>query len=486
MLAGMPRFLGPVLVVACVSTFVGCRSDTGSRRAAGGSLPDRSPPNVVIVFTDDQGYGDLSCYGNPTIHTPHLDRMAGDGSRFTQFYVASPVCSPSRAALLTGCYPKRVGMERHVIFPGYDYGLHPDEVTLADLLRERGYATGMFGKWHLGHRPGLLPCDQGFDTFFGVPYSNDMSRFQRPADTKYGFHLPLMRDREVIEWEPDQRLLTRRYTEEAVRFIDAHHREPFFVYLPHSMPHIPIYASEPFDGRSPRGLYGDVIEEIDWSVGQLLEALERNGVANNTLVIFSSDNGPWLQFKEKGGSAGPLRGGKGTNREGGQRVPFVVRWPEVVPAGGVCREVVTALDILPTIAALTGAGLPVDRPIDGRDRSALLRGDPGPAGERLEDPFLYYTSQGELAGIRRGPWKLLLEPGELYQLETDLGEERNVAEQHAELVESLRQQALLLDEAITRQARPVLHVEELLFDPARPLLPDGTPFDSRGMLRIRQ
>ena len=294
----------PILLT--LLAILGCQAVPTARDAS-------RPPNIVLVFTDDQGYGDLSCYGHPTIHTPHVDALAAGGTKLTQFYVASPVCSPSRAALLTGCYPKRVGMHKHVIFPDYDYGLHTDEVTLADLLRGEGYATGCFGKWHLGHRPGLLPTDQGFDVFAGVPYSNDMAQIHRGPDTKYKYRFPWMEQSEVVEWEPDQRLLTRRATEAAVDFIDAHAEEPFFVYVPHSMPHIPLYASAEFEGNSPRGLYGDVIEEIDWSVGQLAAALERHGLTNDTLFLFTTDNGPWLPFKRDGGSAGLL-----SRREGQQ------------------------------------------------------------------------------------------------------------------------------------------------------------------------
>lgn len=435
-------------------------------RSEGGVSAGEAPPNLVVVFTDDQGWGDLSCQGHPTIDTPHIDALARNGLRLTQFYVASPVCSPSRAALLTGCYPKRVGMHKHVIFPQYDYGLHTDEVTIADLLRAKGYATGCFGKWHLGHRPGLMPTDQGFDTFYGVPYSNDMTQFHRKADTKYEYRLPLLRDSEVIEWEPDQHLLTRRYAEEAVAFIEANRERPFFVYLPHSMPHIPIYASETFEGTSARGLYGDVIEEIDWSVGEIVAALERNDLLENTLIVFASDNGPWLSFKEDGGTAGPLRGGKGTNWEGGQRVPFVAHWPSGIRPGRTSDQVMTAMDLLPTVAALVGAELPTDRVIDGRDASALLLGD---EERRLpEQPFLYYTSQGELAGIRLGPWKLMLEQGELYQLEHDISEKWNRAERYPERVEALRALAIELDEEVSANARPVRVVEELLFDPKRP------------------
>ena len=443
-------------VLACTA------SNAHSGASSAGEQEDR-PPNVVIMFTDDQGYGDLSCFGNPTIHTPHIDRMAAEGMKLTQFYVASPVCSPSRAALLTGCYPKRVSMHEHVIFPAYDYGLHVDEVTIADMLSEHGYATGCFGKWHLGHREGLLPTDQGFDVFFGVPYSNDMSQFHRKPGNNYKHSLPLMRQKDIIEWEPDQRLLTRRCTEEAVAFIDRHADEPFFVYVPHSMPHIPIYASEDFEGRSPRGLYGDVIEEIDWSVGELRSALERNGVADDTILIFTTDNGPWLPFKAHGGSAGPLAGGKGSNQEGGQRVPFVAWSPGRIPPGTVCREVATTMDLLPTIATMTGADIPRDRVIDGHDITPLLTGVPG--GVSPTEAFLYYTARGKLAGIRRGKWKLLLEPGTLFDLEVDISEQWNRAEQHPDLVEELRTEAIDLDQKISMEARPVLKVAEPLWDP---------------------
>jgi len=426
---------------------------------------DAPPPNIVVIFTDDQGYGDLSCFGHPTIHTPHLDALAANGMKLTQCYVASPVCSPSRAALLTGCYPIRVGMHRHVLFPMTDYGLHTDEVTLADMLSDHGYATGMFGKWHLGHRPGLMPTDQGFDTYYGVPYSNDMSAVHRRPGHNYQFRLPLMRGNEVLEWEPDQRVLTRDCTQEAVAFIEENKDGPFFVYLPHSMPHIPLYASDDFEGTSPRGLYGDVIEEIDWSVGQIVATLEAHGLAENTLVFFTSDNGPWLPFKLDGGSAGLLRGGKGSNWEGGQRVPAIIAMPGTIPPGSVCREVVTTMDLLPTIAALTGATLS-DRRIDGHDITPLLTGEDGATSPT--DAFLYYTSRGDLAGIRQGPWKLLLQSGELYHLDHDPSEQYNLANQNADRIAELRELATQMDAEITEHARPTRVVEELLFDPRLP------------------
>ena len=440
-------------------------------------------PNVVIFFTDDQGYGDLSCFGHPTIHTPHVDRLAREGAKLTQFYVPSPVCSPSRAALLTGCYPKRIGMHEHVVFPEDNDGLHPDEVTLAELLREEGYATGIFGKWHLGHRQGLLPPDQGFDEFFGVPYSNDMSQFHRKPGAKYALHLPLMRGAEVIEWEPEQPTLSRDCTDAALEFLERVHEQPFFLYVPFSMPHIPIYASEEFRGRSPRGLYGDVIEEIDHSVGRVLDRLDALDVAENTIVVFTSDNGPWLPFKKNGGTAASLRDGKGTNWEGGQRVPCVVRWPAEIPASTVRRELLTSMDLAPTIAKLAGAVLPEDREIDGLDIRAVLRGDAGAAAPLAGRPFVYYTAHGRLAGIRRGPWKLMLydsqskeEVTRLYDVEIDISEEWDRAEQHPDRVADLRELALRLDGEITANARPKGQSEPLVFDPRHPVNPDGTPF----------
>jgi arylsulfatase A-like enzyme len=431
------------------------------------------PPNVVIMFTDDQGYGDLGCYGHPTIRTPNIDRLAAEGARLTQFYVPSPVCSPSRAALLTGCYPKRVGMHEHVIFPTYAHGLHPDEDTIADVLSRKGYATGCFGKWHLGHRDGLLPTDQGFDVFVGIPYSNDMSQFHRPEGSKYTHSLPFLHDKEIVEWEPDQRLLTRRCTEATVDFIEANADRPFFAYVPHAMPHIPLYASEDFEGTSRRGLYGDVIEEIDWSMGEILAALEGQGILDDTIVIFATDNGPWLPYKQDGGSAGPLAGGKGGNKEGGQRVPCLIRHPQGIPAGLVVREVATSMDLLPTIGAWTGVELDSERAIDGHDITALLGGERDAASPT--EAFLYYTAHGRLAGIRQGRWKLMLESGSLHDLEVDVAEKWNLAKKHPEVVERLRREAAELDAAITSGARPVLEVPEPLWDPAIVVRPEPGP-----------
>lgn len=426
-----------------------------------------APPNVVIFFTDDQGFGDLGCYGHPTIATPNIDGLARTGVRLTQFYVASPVCSPSRAALLTGCYPKRIGMERHVVFPADRWGLHPDEETLAELLRARGYTTGCFGKWHLGHCEGLLPTDQGFDRFAGVPYSNDMAQFHRKPGTKYGFRLPWMEGDEVTEWEPDQALLTRRQTDAALEFLEEHADGPFLLYVPYSMPHIPIYASGDFAGRSRRGLYGDVIEEIDANVGRVVDALEAAGLRDDTVVIFTSDNGPWLPYGVQGGSAGLLRGGKGTNWEGGQRVPFVISWPARLPAGTTVRTPLNTTDLVPTLAGWTGAALP-EREIDGVDAGPVIEGDRAAAAALEARPFVYYTSRGALAGVRRGNWKLRLPEAQLFDVEVDVSETKDVAEGHPEVVAELRELALRLDEQVTAGVRPRLEGAPPVFDPERP------------------
>ncbi|MDZ7619401.1 MAG: sulfatase, partial [Patescibacteria group bacterium] len=414
-------------------------------------------PNFVVIFCDDLGWGDLGCFGNPTIRTPHLDRMAAEGQKWTQFYVADPVCTPSRAGLMTGRYPIRNGMtsgKRVVLFPNSGGGLPPEEITLAELLKQKDYATGLFGKWHLGHLPRYLPTAQGFDTYFGIPYSNDMDKSDGPnyrtevvADPGYypeieHYNVPLMRDEAVIERPADQNTITRRYTEEAVAFIHANKDRPFFVYLPHSMPHIPLFASQPFRGKSVRGLYGDVIEEIDWSVGQVLDTLRELKLDTNTLVVFTSDNGPWLAFQTHGGSAGPLRAGKGTTFEGGQRVPTIFWWPETVRPR-VVTDLGSTLDLMATFAALTGTSLPEDRKLDSYDLSPVLLDN----GKSPRQDFYYWT-RGELHAVRSGPWKLHVkmrepvnygravtpEQPELYHVERDISEAYNVAGQHPEIV----------------------------------------------------
>ena len=412
--------------------------------------PIAAAPNFVIIFCDDLGYGDLGCYGNPTIRTPRLDQMAAEGMRFTQFYSAAPVCTPSRAALLTGRLPIRSGMasdERRVLFPDSSGGLPAEEVTLAEALKAQGYATACVGKWHLGHLPQFLPTRNGFDSYFGIPYSNDML----PSAAKPHYQkLPLMRDEEVVETEPDQATLTERYTEEALALVDRWTadgaKKPFFLYLAHTMPHVPLYASEKFAGKSPRGLYGDVVETIDWSTGEILRTLREQGLAESTLVVFSSDNGPWRTQGPRGGSAGLLRGGKGSTFEGGVREPGIFWWPGKIKPS-VTTALGSTLDLLPTLLMLAGAELPKDRPLDGFDLGPVLFD--GAAGPR--DTFFYYRD-AEATAVRRGPWKLhvktqagygqakpdLHDPPLLYQLDQDPGEEYNVASQHKEIVAELK------------------------------------------------
>ncbi len=365
------------------------------------------PPNVVIIFADDLGYGDLGCYGHPSIRTPNLDRMAADGLRFTDFYSAAEVCTPSRAALLTGRYPLRSGMagKRRVLFPNSKGGLPKDEITIADALKTKGYATAHIGKWHLGIHEGGRPQDQGFDFTLGIPYSNDMDGRQGrgpsgsatpPAD---GWNVPLIRNGEIIERPVDQTTITKRYTEAAVGFIREKRAQPFFLYLAHTMPHVPLFASPDFKGRSLRGIYGDTVEEVDWSVGQVLEALRAAGLAENTLVVFTSDNGPWLTQGAQGGSAGLLREGKGSTWEGGMRVPGIAWWPGRIKPG-VTSTPVNAMDLFPTALALAGAKLPTDRPIDGTDITGVLTN-----GATLpERPFFYYRGP-QLFACRLGNFK---------------------------------------------------------------------------------
>ena len=363
-----------------------------------------APPNIVVIFCDDLGYGDVGVFGAKGYHTPNLDRLAQQGVRFTHFYSAQPVCSASRAALMTGCYPNRIGIQG-ALNPNARIGINSEETTLAEVVKQRGYATAIFGKWHLGHHPQFLPTHHGFDEYFGLPYSNDMWPLHpeyvklppEAARRKRGFpDLPLIEGDKVVVPKvtaKEQAQLTTWYTERAVKFIDAHRDRPFFLYVAHNMPHVPLHVSDKFKGKSRQGLYGDVIEEIDWSVGQIVSALSKNGLDERTLVIFTSDNGPWLSYGNHAGSAGPLREGKGTCWQGGVCEPFIARWTGKIPPGHVCNEPAMTIDLLPTIAGLVGAELP-QRKIDGLDIWPLLAGEP--AAKCPHDAYYFYYANNEL------------------------------------------------------------------------------------------
>ncbi len=433
-----------------ILTAVAAWGPTSSAENAVSAEPERAP-NFVVIFTDDQGYNDLGCFGSPDLATPRIDRMAREGMRLTSFY-AQPICGPSRAAIMTGCYPLRVAewenrKETHPV-------LHRKEITVAELLQQRGYATAAIGKWDLArhsndnYEPSLLPGHQGFDLHFGTPTSNDAPK-----------KMVLLRDGKVIERGLDMDTLTRRYTDESLRFIEAHQDEPFFLYLAHSMPHTELGASPEFRGRSPRGLYGDVIAEIDWSVGRILDKLTELGLDRSTYVVFTSDNGPWLSKREHGGSAAPLRSGKASTWEGGLRVPCVVWGPDRVPAGAVCDELCSTLDVLPTLAHLAGATLPSDRTIDGHNIAPLLHGEPG---AKSPTEAYYYYLHTHLQAVRSGEWKLHLpRPAQspwlpfrmsrhidkkdivpvrepmLFNLQQDIAEQHDVASAHPEIVARL-------------------------------------------------
>lgn len=415
-------------------------------------------PNFVLIFADDLGYADLGCYGSERTKTPHLDQMAAEGMRFTDFHVAAAVCSASRAALMTGCYPQRVGV-LGALGPHSKTGINAEEQLLPEVLKTKGYATAIFGKWHLGDAPKFLPTQHGFDQYFGLPYSNDMWPFH-PTNKSFP-KLPLIEGEKTLEYNPDQTQLTTWYTERAVKFIEDNRDRPFFVYLPHSMPHVPIFTSEKHAGKSGLGAYGDVIQELDWSVGQIRAALAKHGLAENTVVVFTSDNGPWLSYGNHAGSAGPLREGKGTTWEGGHRVPMIAAWPKQIPAGKTNGEFCTTMDILPTFAALAEAALPKAK-LDGHNIVPLLRGEA--EAKSPYGAFYYYWNNG-LDAVRSGPWKLhfphsynsLTGPAgkdgkpagysqaktgrALYNLDSDLGEQRDVAADHPEVVAKLEKLA---------------------------------------------
>lgn len=435
----------------------------------------KSSPNIVLIFLDDMGYGDLGVTGALNYNTPAIDQLAKEGLRFTNFLVAQPVCSASRAGLLTGCYPNRIGIGG-ALFPNSPVGINANETTLAELVKQKGYATAIFGKWHLGDHQSFLPLQHGFDEYLGLPYSNDMWPVDyegKPAtDRKKDIFPPLYlidgNEKKIpVNTLEDQALLTKRYTERAVSFIQRNKKKPFFLYLPHSMPHVPINASEKFKGKSKQGLYGDVLSEIDWSVSEVMKALRENKLEENTLIIFASDNGPWLNFGNHGGSSGGFREGKGTTYEGGVRVPCIMRWKGTIHEGITSNSLASTIDILPTVADMLGLKLP-DHIIDGVSIRPILMGDVT-ATPRKE--FYYYYRQNNLEAVRQGNWKLVLPhpgrtyenaspgnngfpgqvnenfpiPGALYDLRRDPGERYDVKDQNPEIVKTL--------EALAEKAR---------------------------------
>ena len=415
-------------------------------------------PNVVLIYMDDMGYGDLGCFGHPTIQTPNLDRIAREGQKWTNFYTACSVCSPSRGALLTGRYPIRIGLgpthdSRRVFFPNSIGGLPADEITIAEMLKEKGYKTGMVGKWHLGHLPQYLPTTQGFDSYYGIPYSNDMDAvggwkletFFKEPNIQY-WNVPLMQNEEIIERPANQHTITKRYTEKAIEFITENKDDPFFLYFPHSMVHTPLFAHEDFLGSSERGFFGDVMAEVDWSVGQIISTLENLHLDKNTLVIFTSDNGPWLMMLDHGGSAGLLKDGKGTTWEGGMRVPGIFYMPGTVESGTI-TDLGSTLDILPTVAALTNAEVPNDRPMDGFNLLPVLK----QKAKSLRDHFFYYRLQ-DIYAVRKNDYKAhfitetcytlnnnksVLENPLLFQVNEDPSEKYDRAEHEPDMVAEL-------------------------------------------------
>ena len=448
----------PILALALATVGPG-RSSAQSAATS----PSTRPPNVVIIFADDLGYGDLGVYGHPLIKTPRLDALASEGVKLTSFYASAPVCSASRYSLLTGRYAIRAGING-ALMPESRNGLGRDETTMADLLKAAGYRTGMVGKWHLGNKPGFFPTEHGFDSYFGLLYSNDMIRPWVQTDAP----LRLFRGTGELPGEVDIATLTERYTAEAVAFIRESAGRPFFLYLAHSMPHVPLGVSPRFAGRSANGRYGDVIEMIDWSTGQVLDALRTAGVERDTLFIFTSDNGPWMDMPPRmlveprivrtdAGTAGPLRGSKGTSWEGGTRVPFLARWPRRIPAGSVSADLARTLDMLPTIAGIAGVPLPAGRPIDGQDIRAFLEGK----GPSPVDSFFYYSSGGRLEGVRDRRWKLHLdfpekgEPAtELFDLVTDPAERWNVAGEHPDVMSRLKEKMRQFAADVAKQDPP--------------------------------
>ena len=443
---------------------------------------DIEKPNIILIFCDDLGYSDIGCFGADGFETPNIDDLAKNGRKFTDFYSASPVCSPSRAALLTGSHPLRVGIPT-VLFPPKNgveremtlTGLNPQEETLPELLKAVGYKTACVGKWHLGHGPQFMPLQHGFDEFFGLPYSNDMW----PLKTKAYPDLPLLNGTDTVEILTDQSLLTTQYTEYAIEFIKRNKNNPFFIYLPHSMPHIPLYVSNKFKGKSEKGIYGDVIMEIDWSVGEIMKTLKKQKLSENTIVIFTSDNGPWLAFGEHGGTANPLREGKFETFDGGVRVPCVISWPDKIPGGSICSEMASTMDLLPTLVNIASGRLPKNK-IDGKDIQALLYGE---ADAKTPHEALYFYRGKELFAMRTPEWKFhrahpyrivakagvngkggnyknMKLPVSLFDIQNNLPEDRNLADKHPELVEKFLKMMDAYENELKTSARPCARVSE--------------------------
>lgn len=438
----------------------------------------KNPPNIVLIFTDDQGYQDVGVFGADDIATPNLDQMASEGIKLTSYYSAQAVCSVSRAGILTGCYPNRISIH-NALMPNSKIGLNLAETTLAEMLKDNGYKTAIFGKWHLGDHPDFMPTKHGFDEYFGIPYSNDMWSMHPQQGSVFNFGpLPLYENETVIQTLTNQTNLTTQITQRSVDFINRNKDNPFFLYVPHPQPHVPLFVSDKFKGKSNRGLYGDVIMELDWSVGQILDALEANGLEENTIVIFTSDNGPWLSYGNHGGSALPFREGKGTAWEGGQREPFIMRYPKKLEAGKTIDVPIMAIDILPTLAAVTNSKLP-EKTIDGKNVWNVLTGESsvGP-----QEAYFFYYRVNELFGVRYGKWKLYfphtyrsmagqergkdgvpgdykmidLEEIELYDVVNDRGETKNVANENPEIVEKIK---LLANTMRTRLGDSLLGLE---------------------------
>ncbi|MEN8118391.1 MAG: sulfatase, partial [Bacteroidota bacterium] len=423
------KFIKLILLIAAVIGSVSCSNRQNEKN---------TKPNIIIFFTDDQGYGDLGCYGAEDFNTPNIDKLAEDGIQFTDFYVAATVCTPSRAALLTGKYPKQVGLHKGVLFPYSETGLSPEETTLPELLKPLGYNTACIGKWHLGHQQQFMPNNQGFDYYYGVPYSNDMDRHLYKHNNFQSPPLPVFKNTDLVEKGPNQDYLTRMWTEASVDYICKIKDNPFFLYIAHNMPHTPWHASEDFRGSSQRGLYGDIIQELDWSMGEIVNALKEEGIFENTIIIFTSDNGPVSRLKN-GGSPGPLRGSKATTWEGGMRVPGIICWPAKIESGNICKQPLTTMDLLPTLTGLAGGDISELSGISGRDMQNILFEPEKETDEVFE--MLYYGTNGEPEAIRQGDWKLHIAksrgwtgegefPVSLYNLKDDIGEKYNIAKEN--------------------------------------------------------